>query len=550
MPITWKNVTGPNFGDANKLITQGGENIAGAFEGLAGVAGSFQKQEEKRFAGVKDKNTQDFLARISGMTSQEDLAAAKGRGEFDLGSLRSQYGDALDFGAVTGAADRQDDVIASEAQKMFQRGQDETTRADAPGIANYQRDLANATNPAEAKAVQDSMAEYNISPKSQTSLINAANKKSTSLTEQAFATSQRKRLTDQQGKDDVNRNQLEYGKNLAVAFNAKSIQDNKDITNEVTSILAEDGVTVDENGTPILPDDFTGTKEQGEQWISGVTKYIQQKYDRGELPRLNTEGDISRGYAELLKANKQDTAEISNLMGVFEKEQGRATELRGTTKSTINREVASEHKKLDTALSITKDNLDRLEKASPMTGKLAAAGYTKDMSMRELHEYVDEQTTDSLGTWWPEFLKGDTHGADLKTHIESISNTVYSVELPALKDAQGNITTPARSEKIKATPAQIGRAIASKIDEGGDVSLSFKDLLRTIVTDPEELLQKEKLEAARKSYQEDLIGVTDAKDQITSNITAKHSEKVGKSKPKNRYAIFQDAQNFVNSANR
>ncbi len=100
MPITWKNISAPDFTSGNALMKSGGESISGGLASLAKAAQTYGTQQEDQRVAVRDDNTQTFLDQINqmktmdGYTNQADQfsqSALSGQ-NVDASAIMSAYG--------------------------------------------------------------------------------------------------------------------------------------------------------------------------------------------------------------------------------------------------------------------------------------------------------------------------------------------------------------------------------------------------------------------------------------------------------------------------
>ena len=82
-PITWRNVSAPDFTGASRMLDRAGESFTGAFDALQNTKDTFEE-------GRTDRNTQAFMDELAQYRSPEELAAAQEAGTIQ--ALRQQYG--------------------------------------------------------------------------------------------------------------------------------------------------------------------------------------------------------------------------------------------------------------------------------------------------------------------------------------------------------------------------------------------------------------------------------------------------------------------------
>jgi len=97
MPITWKNVNGPNFEGVSETLGRAGESLTEGVDAIRQGKDTFEK-------GRTDRNTQAFMDQLSQFGSPEELAAAQESGQ--VANMRSEFGnlinrDKTDSDAIT-----------------------------------------------------------------------------------------------------------------------------------------------------------------------------------------------------------------------------------------------------------------------------------------------------------------------------------------------------------------------------------------------------------------------------------------------------------------
>ena len=109
MPITWRNIEAPNFGQAgqllnvsNNLITQGADQLTNIMQARAAVQG-------QEWDAQKNQNTQNAINNIRGLTTDQLKQAT-------VAGLVSPYGAQIDAQQVRDAFNNQDEFIAGNLQ--------------------------------------------------------------------------------------------------------------------------------------------------------------------------------------------------------------------------------------------------------------------------------------------------------------------------------------------------------------------------------------------------------------------------------------------------
>jgi len=92
MPITWKNITGPDFSSGNALMKAGAESMTGGLDSLAKAAQTYGTQQQDERIAVRDNNTQQFLDQIDQMKNMDNYNNQAG--QFSQSALSGQNVDA------------------------------------------------------------------------------------------------------------------------------------------------------------------------------------------------------------------------------------------------------------------------------------------------------------------------------------------------------------------------------------------------------------------------------------------------------------------------
>ena len=170
MPITWKNISGPDFSSGNALMKSGGESITGGLNSLAKAAQTYGTQQEDQRVAVRDDNTQTFLDQINQMKTMDGYTNQAD--QFNQSALSGQNVDASAIMAAYGQqkTDIRDSISADNSFAASQYAKSEQDRgiAEKPFINEINSlvaagDIAEATAMLEANpnAVADTSGLYN-----------------------------------------------------------------------------------------------------------------------------------------------------------------------------------------------------------------------------------------------------------------------------------------------------------------------------------------------------------------------------------------------------
>jgi len=102
MPITWKNITGPDFSSGNALMKAGAESMTGGLDSLAKAAQTYGTQQQDERIAVRDNNTQQFLDQIDQMKNMDNY-----NNQADQFSQSALSGQNVDASKIMGAYGQQ-----------------------------------------------------------------------------------------------------------------------------------------------------------------------------------------------------------------------------------------------------------------------------------------------------------------------------------------------------------------------------------------------------------------------------------------------------------
>ena len=102
MPITWKNIAGPNFESGNALMKAGAESMTGGLDSLAKAAQTYGTQQQDERIAVRDNNTQQFLDQIDQMKNMDNY-----NNQASQFSQRALSGQNVDASKIMGAYGQQ-----------------------------------------------------------------------------------------------------------------------------------------------------------------------------------------------------------------------------------------------------------------------------------------------------------------------------------------------------------------------------------------------------------------------------------------------------------
>ena len=157
MPITWKNISAPDFSSGNALMKSGGESISGGLASLAKAAQTYGTQQQDQRVAVRDDNTQTFLDQINQMKTMDGY-----NNQADQFSQSALSGQNVDASAIMSAygqqkGDIRDSISAdnSFAASQYEKSERDRGIAEKPFINEINALIASGDT-VGAKALVDS----------------------------------------------------------------------------------------------------------------------------------------------------------------------------------------------------------------------------------------------------------------------------------------------------------------------------------------------------------------------------------------------------------
>ena len=137
MPITWRNVAGPDFSASNRLLAQGQQGMSQGLSQLASVADQQAQTNKEDLALDKAKNTESILGRIAGLGSMDEYKSAINAGTFDPSNLPEN----VDTAAIRTALQGKDNKIMQQSSDDFKYQQQMDTQNDNPLLTEFNKTL-------------------------------------------------------------------------------------------------------------------------------------------------------------------------------------------------------------------------------------------------------------------------------------------------------------------------------------------------------------------------------------------------------------------------
>lgn len=157
MPITWKNISAPSFGEANDIMLKGVDRIANSINELGGIATDRSKEIKNNIETAKAKTTELAINRINSLASLEDYD------QFDVNDFLKQYGDSVDAKQVRSAFEQKDNQLFDDYK--FKKEYDYVSTKDSKAGQELQA-LINAGDYKGAKELlanhKDTLGAYGV----------------------------------------------------------------------------------------------------------------------------------------------------------------------------------------------------------------------------------------------------------------------------------------------------------------------------------------------------------------------------------------------------
>ena len=113
-PITWRNVSTPDFGSSLNAISNAGNTILGGLNALKNTAAQYGQQQDRIASDLTKSNTDALLGRISGISDLDQYAQMQKEGAFSVDQLAGQN---VDQNAVLKAFADRDNTLRTDLQQ-------------------------------------------------------------------------------------------------------------------------------------------------------------------------------------------------------------------------------------------------------------------------------------------------------------------------------------------------------------------------------------------------------------------------------------------------
>ena len=228
MPITWKNVDGPNFEGVSETLGRAGESLTEGVDAIRQGKDTFEK-------GRTDRNTQAFMDQLSQFGSPEELAAAQESGQ--VANMRSEFGnlinrDKTDSDAITDRVTG----LRQQATADYNYDQTQVDRADKPLVDNFSNRLASISSDQGINGigdsydgfqsdVQSSMESGELSTSAGTQLLQQGQQRVNALEQNFDADQTRNRSQREQQWQDATRGAVtQYGQQVTKGSPVKPVE--------------------------------------------------------------------------------------------------------------------------------------------------------------------------------------------------------------------------------------------------------------------------------------------------------------------------------------
>lgn len=448
-PLTWQNVSAPNFRGSNALRTAAATQLQ---RGIAGVGNDFsklQQQETAEFDATTARNNETIQAEIAGLKSigAYDNAAS----QYGAEALSQRFGDAVNLTKARTSFANRDEAINTEQDAAYNREQMLTQRADQPGIESFGLELNKATNQKDVDALlgRANAGEFNLSTGALQKATAQANSTGRSLTgfnrgEEQFQRQETNRL-QQEGAD---RSFTEVtGRNAAIQERNKQA---------IAQYAQENGRQLDDQGNLIA--DGPLQQQIDQRALAEITENVVSPAGLRESFRNSLTGlDPSEVDSNLARYDR-------SLISTSKMTEPQQLEL-AQRNQVSQQNAAAEIQNLESNLQSARTDSNYIPAASaPVTGAAKADSIAQAKSITEASsEFATfgEYSTDELTTEITDYFnKGITVGGE---KVEITPWIIDAALVQATTDSKNN-NVSGTTVDIQTFQQAVERLAASSID--------------------------------------------------------------------------------------
>jgi len=141
MPITWRNIQGPNFSDAARFQELGAQSLNKGLDQFNRVIGNEVQRRDQNFNVGTDRNTEAALAEITSMQDTGAVDQALASGQYTPQALRERFGAQVDVDVLGKAIAAQTGKLRAQETAEFNYGQTQLAQADTVATRSEQPEV-------------------------------------------------------------------------------------------------------------------------------------------------------------------------------------------------------------------------------------------------------------------------------------------------------------------------------------------------------------------------------------------------------------------------
>jgi hypothetical protein len=333
MPITWRNIQGPNYSDAARFQELGAQSLNKGLDQFNRVIGNEVQRRDQNFNVGTDRNTEAALAEITSMQDTGAVDQALASGQYSPQALRERFGAQVDvdvlgkaIAAQTGKLRAQDTTEFNYEQTQLAQADTVATQAEKPAIDGIGQLIALGKFDGAAQALEDS----DIRDKGK--WFNAIKNARKSSVDAEYNAGQRARELGIQADADLNKEQLEAGESAVTNILGSESNDyavNKEI---FESTASEMGISI-VNGVP----DFGVKPDISDFNLNGMT--AEEKKQTKAQVKLGVEAYNSRVAAFTDAIGSNPNIKKSDSIGVSESKLRKQLNKAGLSTSEVSTQI-------------------------------------------------------------------------------------------------------------------------------------------------------------------------------------------------------------------
>jgi len=517
MPITWRNVNGPDFSGVSQTLARAGESLTEGVDAIRQGKDTFEQ-------GRTDRNTQAFKEQLSQFGSPEELAAAQESGQ--VANMRSEFGNLINRGETDSDAIT-DRVTGLRQQATADDNYQQTLqgRADRPFMEQANKGLSELSldgDPdvvaGQVKDLRSQLVENGASDRVMTDF----NTQSRSLlqdvqSENRSDRNQANKIEDRRTRLDRAKETHEWNmKNRAYKTEQRAISEKKRLDAEEKKQKGEEMDLLAGN----MVNEFTEVRSETENQRNQVARELGFTMVNG-MPDLNSQPaakrqELQNRTRDLESANAgatiKDFGQQLNAQGITGEEfETRMSDFRARLKTQTDLPVAAA-KKLANQIAVQQQLRDtQIERETENFNRASGANGFYDLDGKDPNAVA----ADVLQVINDEDFASSDDGIDLWGLLDN-SDTYSREGITRSVSAalSGDMTGP-EGQKLRASEGMVRQAFFTAF-KSSDPSGSFEETLKTIMSRPENIRQSMEAGTMIEEHRNNI-------DEINSNYAAVES---------------------------